>query len=276
MTDLLRAGVMGWPVKHSKSPRMHSYWLQKHGIVGSYTHLETPPDQFESCVRDLVTKGWRGMNVTLPHKEAALAIADEATPRARAIGAANTLVIDPDGRVLADNTDSFGFAENLREGAGGALRPDHPAVILGAGGAARAVVYALIEAGFTDLRLANRTRLRAEALRDAFGPTVRVIDWDDIPAALSGAGLIVNTTSLGMKGQPPLTLDLSATASGAVATDIVYTPLVTPFLAAASNAGLVTVDGLGMLLHQARPGFAAWFGVMPEVDETLRTLMLAP
>ncbi len=269
----LRAGILGWPVEHSKSPRLHRFWLARHGIDGAYVHLPAPPEAFADTVRRLAAEGWRGANVTIPHKEAALALADEATDRARAIGAANTLVFDG-GRIRADNTDAFGFAENL-EAAGG-FPAERPALVLGAGGAARAVIQALIDAGVPEIRLTNRTRDRAEALADAFGPRVRVVDWDTRNDAVSGAGLIVNTTSLGMSGQPPLEIDLSGVAPGAVVTDIVYAPLVTPLLAAAEAAGLRTVDGLGMLLHQARPGFAAWFGIEPEVDDALRVAMLAP
>lgn len=202
--------------------------------------------------------------------------ADTATDRARAIGAANTLIIGPDGEVTADNTDAFGFSENLIHGAGNKLDPAKPALILGAGGAARAVIYALLDIGFTEIRLTNRTHSRAEALADLFGSAIRTIDWDQAESAVDGTSLIVNTTSLGMEGQPPLTISLNHAAQGAVATDIVYTPLETPFLEAAASSGLHTVDGLGMLLHQGRPGFKAWFGTMPEVDETLRALMLAP
>lgn len=275
-SELPRAGVMGWPVKHSRSPRLHGYWLKKYGIAGSYTHVPTPPEDFAAALKRLVDEGWRGANVTIPHKEAALALADEATERARAIGAANTLLIGDDGRIRADNTDAFGFIENLKELAGACWDREKPALVLGAGGAARAVIHALLEEGAPEVRLANRTAARAEALAEAFGARVRVIDWPMAETVLPGAGLIVNTTSLGMAGQPPLTLDLLGADDAAVATDIVYTPLITPFLAAAAARGLKTVDGLGMLLHQGRPGFAAWFGVDPKVDEGLRAAMLAP
>lgn len=276
MTDILRAGVFGWPVKHSKSPRLHGYWLQKHEISGSYVHLECPPEDFETRVRALSAAGWRGANVTIPHKEAALALADTASDIARAIGAANTLVFGPGGEIHADNTDGFGFVENLRQGAGNAWVFDRSAVVLGAGGAARAVIHGLLAAGTPEIRLTNRTQARAEALATQFGTKVKTIPWEGGKTALPGAGLIVNTTSLGMKGAPPLDLDLGGADDDAVATDIVYTPLITGFLQAAMDRGLQTVDGLGMLLHQARPGFEAWFGTAPEVDEELRTLMLAP
>lgn len=269
----LKAGVFGWPVEHSKSPRLHGHWLKRYGIDGAYSHLPAKPEAFAAEVHRLAAAGWRGANVTLPHKEAALALADKVTPRARAIGAANTLIFD-DGKITADNTDGFGFIENLRAGAD--WRPILPAAILGAGGASRAIVWSLIEAGVPEVRLTNRTRARADQLAAEFGAKVHVIDWENRSDALANAGLIVNTTSLGMKGQPPLEIDLTTAPDYAIATDIVYTPLITPFLEQAQARGLVVVDGLGMLLHQARPGFEAWFGTAPEVDETLRELMLAP
>ena len=275
MTDAkLKAGVFGWPVEHSKSPRLHGHWLKRYGVDGAYVHLPAEPDAFKTEVRRLAAAGWRGANVTIPHKEAALALADRMSDRARAIGAANTLIFE-NGEIAADNTDGYGFIENLRAGAP-TWRPDRPAAILGAGGASRAIIWSLIEAGAPAIRLSNRTRARAEALSDEFGPKVSVIEWDNRADALADAGLIVNTTSLGMKGQPPLELEFNAAPDDAVATDIVYTPLITPFLEQAEARGLTIVDGLGMLLHQARPGFEAWFGAAPEVDEELRALMLAP
>lgn len=272
----LRAGVIGWPVGHSRSPRLHGFWLARHGIAGAYEAVAAPPDRFEAILRSLVAAGWRGANVTIPHKEAALALADEATARARAIGAANTLVFSSEGRILADNTDAFGFLENLKERAGARWRPGAPAFILGAGGAARAVVHALLEAGAPEIRIANRTRARAEALAAEFGPRLRAVDWSEAGAALPGAGLLVNTTSLGMAGEPPPDLDLSAADPDALATDVVYTPLVTSFLESAARRGLAFADGLGMLIHQGRPGFAAWFGVEPVADEAVRAHLLAP
>ena len=268
--------MIGWPIKHSKSPRLHGHWLKTYGVNGTYEHVELPPETFEKGVRALLADGWKGANVTLPHKEAALVLADEASEIARAIGAANTLIFREDGSIFADNTDGFGFIENLRQGAGTAWNPLEPAVVLGAGGAARAVIHSLIGAGAPEIRLTNRTAARADELAQRFGSKVKTIPWDKAETALPGAGVIVNTTSLGMKGAPPLELDLAHAPKTAIATDIVYTPLITTFLEAAQAQGLKTVDGLGMLLHQARPGFTAWFGPTPEVDETLRSLMLAP
>lgn len=270
----LKAGVIGWPIEHSKSPLLHGYWLDQLQIDGAYTKVAAKPEDFEATVRALIADGWRGANVTIPHKEAALAIADDATDTARAIGAANTLIFR-NGRIMADNTDGFGFTENLTDRAGAKWRPTRPAAIFGAGGASRAIIHALSKAGAPEIYLTNRTRSRAETLAAAFGPKVTVIDWSDRSAALGAAGLIVNTTSLGMTGQPPLEIDFSRAPSDAVATDIVYTPLETPFLKGAADAGLATVDGLGMLIHQGRPGFKAWFGKAPTADETLRRLLLA-
>ncbi len=276
MTVPLRAGVIGWPISHSRSPRLHGFWLEKFGIPGTYEAVAARPEGFEQTLRDLAAKGWRGANVTLPHKEVALSLADEATDRARAIGAANTLTFLPGGRIHADNTDAFGFSENLKERAGVLWAPRRPALVFGSGGAARAVIHALVEAGAPEIRLANRTRARADALAAEFGPKVAPVDWSAAEAALPGAGLLVNTTSLGMEGHPPLEFDLSAADLDALATDIVYTPLMTPFLERAAARGLATVDGIGMLIHQGRPGFHAWFGVEPGAGEAVRRHMLAP
>lgn len=270
----LKAGVIGWPIEHSKSPLLHGYWLNQFQIDGAYSKIAAKPEEFEATVRNLVTDGWRGANVTIPHKEAALALADNATHTARAIGAANTLIFT-DGKILADNTDGYGFTENLIDRAGEKWRPNEPAAIFGAGGASRAIIYALIQAGAPEIHLINRTKSRAETLAEVFGPIVTVIDWSNQTAALTNAGLIVNTTSLGMTGQPPLEIDFAKAPVGALATDIVYTPLDTPFLKGAAKAGFATVDGLGMLIHQGRPGFKAWFGKAPTADDTLRRLLLA-
>ncbi len=271
--SILRAAVIGWPIEHSKSPKLHGYWLQTCGIDGDYTKVATPSEDFNATVKDMVAKGFQGANVTIPHKEAALKLADIVTPRARAIGASNTLIFGPDG-VIADNTDGFGFIENLRDRAGDAWNPHALAAVFGAGGASRAILHALLDAGAPEIRLLNRTRSRAETLAAEFGPRIKVMDWDEKDSALPGAGLLVNTTSLGMAGQPPLTLDLTQADKTAVVTDIVYTPLITPFLEAAAAAGLQTVDGLGMLIHQGRPGFEAWFGAAPIATPELRELLL--
>jgi len=269
------AGVIGWPIGHSRSPALHGHWLRRYGIAGHYVPVAVAPDRLEDSLRALALLGFRGCNATIPHKEAALALAAEASATARRIGAANTLTFRPDGSVFADNTDAYGFLANLRQAAPGWRAGAGPALVLGAGGAARAVVAGLIDAGVSELRLANRTRARAEELAAHFGAAVAVVDWARAEDAAEGVATIVNTTSLGMAGQPPLELRLNAAPETALATDLVYQPLVTPFLALAAARGLATVDGLGMLLHQAAPGFEAWFGVAPEVDGELRAAVLA-
>lgn len=269
------AGVLGWPVSHSRSPRLHGFWLRQYRIDGAYVPLAVRPESFVEAVRALPLLGFRGANVTVPHKEAALAAMDRVEDLARRIGAVNTIVIDADGRLEGRNTDGFGFLESLRAQQPCWQAAAGPAVLLGAGGAARAVAVALIDAGAPEIRLVNRTVSRAERLaRDVGGP-VRVFAWDDLAAALAGAALLVNTTTLGMAGQPPLELDLDPLPPEAVVNDIVYAPLETALLARARARGNPVVDGLGMLLHQARPGFAAWYGVEPEVTPDLRAFVLA-
>jgi shikimate dehydrogenase len=264
------AGVMGWPVRHSRSPRLHGYWLAQHGVDGAYVPLAVEPAQVGPAVRGLLACGFRGVNVTIPHKEAAFALCDDLADSARRAGAVNTLRFE-DGRILGSNTDGYGFLESLAEQAPGFDPRSGPAVLLGAGGAARAIAAALLDAGCPRVTLVNRTRPRAEALAAALGGPVLVAE----APPLAGAALLVNTTSLGMAGQPPLGIDLSPLPPTAIVADIVYVPLETPLLAAARARGLVAVDGLGMLLHQARPGFAAWFGVAPQVDAGLRAHVAA-
>lgn len=270
----LLAGVCGDPIAQSRSPALFASWFREYGIAGHYVPLLVASESFESVIRALPRAGFRGVNVTVPHKPAALAIADRATEAAKAIGAANTLSFRQDGTIEADNTDAFGFLENLRAGAPG-WRPDAgPAVLIGAGGAARAAAHVLLAAGVTELRIANRTRARAEELAKHFQDRPVVVDWEAREAALDGAATIVNATSLGMIGKPPLDIRLDAAPVTALVTDMVYNPLVTPLLAAAEARGMPAVDGLGMLLHQARPGFRAWFGRDPEVTEALRAALL--
>lgn len=268
------AGVIGWPVGHSRSPRLHGYWLALHGIDGAYVPLAVQPRDFERALKALAALGFRGANVTLPHKEAALALADRASPEARRIGAANTLVVGEDGGVEARNTDGFGFIENLREGVPGWRANAGPAAVIGAGGAARALLVALVDAGVPEIRLVNRTAARAEALAAELGGPIRVRSWAERGAALEDAALLVNSTTQGMTGEPALDLPLERLPPEAVVNDIVYTPLETPLLAVARARGNPVVDGLGMLLHQARPGFAAWFGVEPRVTGALRAFVL--
>ena len=268
------AGVIGWPVAHSLSPRLHGYWLQTLGIDGAYVPLPVAPENISDALRALPKLGFAGANVTVPHKEAALAAVDEVSEIANRIGAVNTLICKSDGTLYGDNTDAFGFIENLRAGAP-SWRPDSGrALVLGAGGAARAVITALIDAGVTEISLSNRTLARADDVAQYIGGNVAVVPWEARDTAAEGVTLLVNTTTLGMTGKAPLEMDIRALADDAVVTDIVYAPLQTPLLASAHARGLTTVDGLGMLLHQARPGFEAWFGVRPEVTADLRRHVL--
>jgi len=270
------AGVLGWPIGHSRSPRLHGHWLARYRIEGYYIPIALPPERFERGLLSLPGLGFRGVNVTIPHKEAALALATEATERAREIGAANTLTFGPDGAIHADNSDAYGFIANLRQEAPGWSATAGPALVLGAGGAARAVVAALLAEGCRQVRVANRTAERAEALRDHFGQGVVPVDWSTVAAAARDAATVVNTTSLGMGGEAAVPLDLGAVPPAALVTDIVYGAEPTPFVRAARARGLVAVDGLGMLLHQGVPGFERWFGRRPEVDAELRAAVLAP
>lgn len=268
------AGVMGWPVGHSRSPRLHGYWLHHLGIDGAYVPLAVKPEDFEQVLRALPRMGFAGANVTVPHKEQALALVDVVEPLARRIGAVNTLVVRPDGSIEGRNTDAFGFIENLRHGAPHWRPEAGPAVVLGAGGAARAVCAALVDAGVPEIRLINRSPARAEQVAADIGGRFAVLGWEQRAAALECANLLVNTTTLGMTGQPPLELDLSALPRHAVVNDIVYAPLMTDLLVEAAARGNKVVDGLGMLLWQAVPGFQAWFGVKPEVTPALRDFVL--
>ncbi len=268
------AGVIGSPVAHSRSPLLHRHWLQSHGITGYYIPMDVGRNDLERVIRSLPLMGFVGVNITIPHKESVLAIADKITDRATLISAANTLIFLADGTIHADNTDGYGFIENLRSGAPNWQAKAGPAVVLGAGGAARAVIAALSDAGVPEIILSNRTRARAERLRDDFGQRVRVVDWVQAGTVMQDGALIVNTTTLGMTGQPELRIPLDGLQEGTVVTDLVYTPLKTRLLSAAEQAGCVTVDGLGMLLHQAVPGFERWFGQRPEVDEAARAAAL--
>ncbi len=270
-----RACVIGWPVAHSRSPVIHGYWLKRYGIDGAYEKEAVDPAEIDSFLRELGQRGYVGANVTLPHKEAALRAAHSADEAAIAIGAANTLWLDPDGALHASNTDAYGFLTNLDAEAPQWNQELGAALVLGAGGAARAILYGLLKTIEARILLANRTRARAEVLARTFGPRVEVIDWEARNAALAGCGLLVNTTSLGMTGQAPLAIDLSKLAKTAVVADIVYVPLLTPLLVEAAKRGNPVVDGLGMLLHQAVPGFERWFGVRPEVTPQLRAHVIA-
>jgi shikimate dehydrogenase len=269
------AGVMGWPVAHSRSPALHGFWLAEHEIDGAYVPLPVRPENLRRALQALPLLGFAGCNLTIPHKEAALEAVDEVDVSARCAGAVNTVVVQANGTLRGSNTDGFGFLEALRGEIPGWNAASGPAAVLGAGGAARAIAAALIDAGAPEIRLVNRTPARAAALAKQLGGPIRGIAWEDRAQALTGAKLLVNATSLGMAGQPPLDLALDALPSDAVVDDIVYVPLETELLVTARRRGNPVVDGLGMLLHQARPGFAAWFGVMPAVTPALRRAILA-
>lgn len=269
------AGVIGSPIAHSKSPKLHAHWLRTYGVQGYYIPMDVAHDDLAEVLRVLPRAGFVGVNVTIPHKEAVLALADVVTDRAALIGAANTLIFRKDGRIHADNTDGYGFVANLRQNAPGWDPASGPAAVLGAGGAARAVIASLLEVGAPEIRLANRTRARAEALRAEFGAKVVLFDWVQAGNMLDGASTVVNTTSLGMIGKPEFRVPLDALSRQAVVTDLVYAPLRTRFLEEAAEVGCVTVDGLGMLLHQAAPAFERWFGIRPEVNQATRDAVLA-
>ncbi len=270
-----RACVIGWPVEHSRSPVIHRYWLDRYGIDGAYEKKAVSPEALSKFLHALSDRGYSGANVTLPHKEAALRAADTADEAAHAIGAANTLWLGPTGALHASNTDAYGFMTNLAAEAPGWNDVADTAMVLGAGGAARAILHGLIAAGVPRILLANRTAAKAQSLAQIFGPKVEPIPWDEKSASLSRCTLLVNTTSLGMTGQPPLEIALDAFPEAGVVADIVYVPLETPLLAAARARGLKAVDGLGMLSHQAVPGFQRWFGVRPEVTPELKAHVLA-
>ncbi len=268
------AGVIGQPIEHSKSPQLHAHWLKTLELPGHYIPMRVERGDLKAVFETLPKAGFVGVNVTIPHKEQVLDIADLVTDRAALIGAANTIIFRRDGKIHADNTDGYGFIENLRRGAPGWNPVAGPAAVLGAGGAARAVVASLLEVGVKEIRIANRTGSRAEALRKDFGSKLVLYDWVQAGNMLEGAATVVNTTSLGMIGKPEFRVPLDALTRGAVVTDLVYTPLITPFLREAAQMGCITVDGLGMLLHQATPGFERWFGKRPPVDEAARAAVL--
>ena len=270
------AGVIGSPIAQSASPRLHGHWLRRYGIKGFYIPMDVAAADLAQVLRSLPKAGFVGCNITIPHKEMALEIADIVTDRAALIGAANTLIFRADGKIHADNTDGIGFMNNLRQSAPDWQPEAGPAAVFGAGGAARAIVSALLDAGVPEVRIANRTRTRADMIRADFGSRVRVIDWNRVDDLLAGALTVVNTTSLGMVGKEPFNLSLAALEQSALVTDIVYNPLQTPFLIVANEHGCRTVDGLGMLLHQGVPGFERWFGTRPVVDDETRLAVLNP
>ncbi|MDP4992163.1 MAG: shikimate dehydrogenase [Marivita lacus] len=268
------AAVIGHPVAHSKSPNVHGYWLRKYGLKGHYIPMDIEPDKLADLLPRLADLGFVGANVTIPHKERVMEIADLITDRATLIGAANTLIFRKDGRIHADNTDGYGFIENIRQAIPDWNPKSGPAVVFGAGGACRAVLASLLDVGVPRIILTNRTRIRAEKLREDFGNRVQVVEWVRAGNVLEEADLVVNTTSLGMTGKPEMRVPLDGLRPGAIVNDLVYTPLQTRLLATAEDRGCRVVDGLGMLLHQAVPGFERWFGKRPVVDENVRAAVL--
>ncbi|WP_420861786.1 shikimate dehydrogenase [Algirhabdus cladophorae] len=269
------AAVLGTSTEVSKSPRLFQYWMREYGLLGHYIPINVEKARLEQTLRTLPELGFVGVNVTVPHKELALEIADIVTDRAAIIGAANTLIFRTDGKIHADNTDGYGFTQNLVQGAPDFDFTAGPAVVLGAGGASRAVIAALLEMGVPKIFLSNRTRHRAETLRTVFGARIEVVEWVTVGNFLEQSNVVVNTTSLGMKGKTPLRVPLDGLRPGTLVTDIVYTPLETDLLKTARQVGCPTVDGVGMLLHQAVPGFERWFGHRPEVTEDVRQVILA-
>ena len=264
------AGIMGWPVAHSRSPKLHNYWLEKYGLPGAYVQLPVAPGKLDVALPGLAALGFRGCNITIPHKVEALKFVHEVDANAKRMGALNTLVVQPDGSLKGFNNDGFGYIQSLLD-----ARPDWradtgPITVLGAGGAARAVVLSLADRGAKEIRLLNRTPEKAQALAAEFGAPVKALPWSERHAALADVALLVNTTSQGMHGNPALELTLDALPRHALVSDVIYVPLETPLLTAARLRGNPTVNGLGMLLNQARPAFHAWFGVMPEITPELR------
>jgi shikimate dehydrogenase len=271
----LLAGVMGYPVMHSRSPKLHNYWLAKYGLTGTYVPLAIKAEHLRAALRALPALGFSGCNLTIPHKEAALAIVDKVDPLARRIGAVNCVVVAADGSLAGQNHDAFGYIESVRE-AQPAWRADAgPIVVIGAGGGARAVLVSLIDQGAREIRLVNRTPARAKALAGELGGPITALGWEQREVVLEGAAMLVNATNQGMVGEPPLDLALDALPVSALVSDVIYIPRETALLAAARKRGNPTANGLGMLLHQARPAFHAWFGIMPEVTPELRAMIEA-
>ena len=268
------AGVIGAPIAHTKSPMLHNHWLRQTGVPGHYIPLHIEPSDLKQTLKMLPKMGFIGLNVTVPHKETVMRLVDIVTDRATLIGAANTLIFKRDGKIQADNTDGYGFIENLTSGAPDWNATAGPALVLGAGGAARAVIAALLEYNTPEIFLTNRTRDRAENLKDIFGPKVKIIDWVDAANAVEDAALVVNATSLGMQGKPELRVPLDGLRLETVVTDLVYAPLKTTLLETAQDIGCRTVDGLGMLIYQAAPGFKHWFGADPVIDEKTRAILM--
>ena len=270
------AGVMGWPVAHTRSPAIHNHWIAQYSLKGAYVQLPVQPQNLEAAIRGLPALGFAGCNITVPHKVNAMQLMDTLHPAARRVAAINTVVVQADGSLLGMNNDGYGYIQSLRD-----AQPDWrgdagPALVVGAGGAARAIVVALLDEGAPEVRLCNRTQEKAQALKDAFGDRVTVVPWAERNSAMAGVRLLVNTTTQGMHGQPALDVALDDLPAEALVSDAIYIPLETPLLAAARQRGHQTVNGLGMLLNQARPAFQAWFGVQPELTPGLITAVQAP
>jgi shikimate dehydrogenase len=269
----LLAGVMGWPVMHSRSPMMHNYWLRKHGLAGTYVPLAIRPENLAGALRGLHPLGFSGVNVTIPHKQEAMKIVNEVDALAKSIGAISCVIVRPDGSLAGTNNDCYGFIQAVRQEQPGWRADAGPAVVIGAGGGSRAVCYGLKQEGAREIRLVNRTFDRAKEIERQFGGPIRALPWNERHDALTGAAMVVNTTSQGMVGNPPLDIDLGKLPKSALAADIIYIPLETPFLAAARKRGNRTINGLGMLLNQGRPAWKAWFGIEPDVTAELRTMV---
>lgn len=268
------AGVMGWPVAHSRSPAIHNYWVKQLNLSGAYGLFPVEPQNLEAAIRGLGALGLAGCNITIPHKVEATQFVDWIDPLAQRIGAINTIVVQPGGALHGYNHDGFGYLQSLSDAQPEWHASKGPIVVLGAGGAARAILVSLLDAGATEIRLLNRTKSKADALAQEFGSRIQALDWSERNEALIGATLLINTTNQGMHGQPSLDIELTQLPTTALVSDIIYVPLETPLLEAARLRGNTTVNGLGMLLHQARPAFRAWFGVMPEVTPMLRDAII--
>ena len=269
----LLAGVMGWPVMHSRSPMLHNYWFKKHGLAGTYLPLAIRPEGLAGALRALHPLGFAGCNITIPHKQQAMKIVDEVDKLAKGIGALSCVVVRPDGALSGTNNDCYGFIQSIKQEQAGWRADSGPIVVIGAGGGSRAVCYGLAQEGAKEIRLVNRSLARAEAIAEEFRGPIKALPWEQRHETLEGAAMVVNTTSCGMVGQPALDIKLDKLPKSALAADIIYIPLETPFLAAARKRGNRTVNGLGMLLHQARPAWRAWFGIEPEVTAELRAMV---
>jgi shikimate dehydrogenase len=269
----LLAGVMGWPVMHSRSPLMHNYWFRQHNLAGTYVPLAIPPERLAAALRALHPLGFAGCSVTIPHKQEAMKVVDEVDALAKSIGAISCVVVRPDGSLAGTNNDCYGFIYNIRQEQPSWHADSGPTVVIGAGGGGRAVCYGLAQAGAREIRLVNRTFARAKKIAEEFAGPLKVLPWEQRHEALDGAAMVVNTTSLGMVGQSALDIKLDKLPVRALAVDIIYIPLETPFLRAARERGNPTVNGLGMLLHQGRLAWRAWFGIEPEVTTELRAMM---